>query len=686
MDPVLCLEHEIRKAQINKESVVAVFFDVEKAYDMMWREGLLIKMKKMGITGRMFKWIKNFLSDRQIQVRIGQDYSDKYYIENGTPQGSIVSPLLFSIMINDMFDGVEIGMGRSLFADDGALWKRGKNLQFIIKKVQEAITTVEKWSNRWGLKFSVEKTKSIIFTRKKTPNNNELKLYGKVIEREKQFKFLGIWFDERLTWTVHIQKVADKCKKILNIMRCLTGKDWGADRKAQRTIYTGLIRSITDYGSIVYSSASETNLEKLNSIQYQALRIITGAFKTTHTGSILVEMGEPPLNIRREQLALNYWANLKGHEQNHPTQEILKPCWEKEKKHTKNFGWTINQKSAESQIDDLNVSPTVPLPNIHPWLFTDTTVDLKILEQNRNGLISNTVIEHINKYYGYVKIYTDASKNTAGQIGAAFIVPEFGVKVGKRLNNKLSVYTGEMVAILLAVQWIEDNQPLRSVICSDSSSSVISIKNSCSESRPDILIEIQQTLFKISMMGLTVTFLWIPAHIGIRGNEMADKAAKEATKHNSVEIEVKFSRAEIKSITKQRMREKWQKQWEEERKGRWFYIIQRKVGEMRRAERNRREETVISRLRFGHTGLNRTLFIIGKHNTGKCDHCGEDETIQHVLMICQNYHHERRQMIQRLNAINVRFDPVVLLQANSSSASTNILLKYLKRTQLFERI
>lgn len=61
MDPVLCLEHEIRRAQIKKENVVAVFFDFEKAHDMMWNEGLLFKLCKSGITGRMYRWIRDFL-------------------------------------------------------------------------------------------------------------------------------------------------------------------------------------------------------------------------------------------------------------------------------------------------------------------------------------------------------------------------------------------------------------------------------------------------------------------------------------------------------------------------------------------------------------------------------------------------------------------------------------------------
>lgn len=211
-DSAVCLEHEIRKAQVNKESVVAVFFDIEKAYDMMWREGLLIRMCKLGIKGRIYRWIKDFLQGRLIQVRIGKSYSRKYIVENGTPQGSIISPLLFSILINDVFREIENGMGFSLFADDGAIWKRGRNMKFIVKKLQEAIMKIEEWSYKWGFKFSVDKTKIMLFTKKRFGTEVKLKLYNQELERVKHFKFLGLWFDEGITWDVHIQKVLDKCR------------------------------------------------------------------------------------------------------------------------------------------------------------------------------------------------------------------------------------------------------------------------------------------------------------------------------------------------------------------------------------------------------------------------------------------------------------------------------------------
>lgn len=128
-----------------------------------------------------------------------------------------------------------------------AIWKRGKNVDFIVKKLQGALGKVKEWSYKWGLKFSVNKTKTMFFTRKGVSEEVKLKLYGLELERVRQFEFLGMWLDERLTWAFHIQKMVDKCKKVLNILRCMVGKEWGADRKSLRAICVGLVRSVLDY-------------------------------------------------------------------------------------------------------------------------------------------------------------------------------------------------------------------------------------------------------------------------------------------------------------------------------------------------------------------------------------------------------------------------------------------------------
>lgn len=114
----------------------------------------------MGVRGKVFKWIKDFLFGRKIQVRVRSDLSSQYAVENGTPQGSVISLLLFTIMINDVFSKVPKDIGRSLFADDGALWKRGRNIARVTGKVQGAIDEVVEWGWDWGCRFSVEKTQT----------------------------------------------------------------------------------------------------------------------------------------------------------------------------------------------------------------------------------------------------------------------------------------------------------------------------------------------------------------------------------------------------------------------------------------------------------------------------------------------------------------------------------------------
>lgn len=91
IEPVVCLEDEVRKAQVNNQIVGGV----RHAYDMLWLEGLLIKLKLMGTAGNVFDWVGDFFSDGSIQVRTGAELSRQYIVENDTPQGSVVSPTLF---------------------------------------------------------------------------------------------------------------------------------------------------------------------------------------------------------------------------------------------------------------------------------------------------------------------------------------------------------------------------------------------------------------------------------------------------------------------------------------------------------------------------------------------------------------------------------------------------------------
>ena len=102
VDHLVRLETTIRNAFVRRHHVVAVFFDMEKAYDTAWKGGILSDLHDLGFRGHLPKFVKNFLTDRKFQIRTGTTLSDLHTQEMGVPQGSILSPALFSIKIDNI--------------------------------------------------------------------------------------------------------------------------------------------------------------------------------------------------------------------------------------------------------------------------------------------------------------------------------------------------------------------------------------------------------------------------------------------------------------------------------------------------------------------------------------------------------------------------------------------------------
>ena len=102
MDNIVRLENTIQSALKNKSFAMAVTLDLEKAYDLIWIKGLIYQLRKIGIRGNTLKWITSFLTDRSAQVVLNGVQSRLFRSQNGSPQGSVISPLLFIILVNEI--------------------------------------------------------------------------------------------------------------------------------------------------------------------------------------------------------------------------------------------------------------------------------------------------------------------------------------------------------------------------------------------------------------------------------------------------------------------------------------------------------------------------------------------------------------------------------------------------------
>ena len=122
--------------------------------------------------------------------------------------------------------------------------------------------------------------------------------------------------DEKLTWSNHIENLKLKVKKSLNILKVVSGFDWGADKTTLLKLYNSICKSKLDYGCEVYSSACKSKLRELDVVHNMGLRICTGAFKTSPIESLYVDSNEFPLDLRREELGLRYITRLKSSPKN----------------------------------------------------------------------------------------------------------------------------------------------------------------------------------------------------------------------------------------------------------------------------------------------------------------------------------------------------------------------------------
>ena len=135
---------------------------------------------------------------------------------------------------------------------------------------------------------------------------------NQILPYKSNTKFLGLIFDSKLTWDTHISQLKGQTSKMLNLQKITTCRKWGADQWCSLKIYRTYIRSRLDYGSIVYGSAYDTVLQPLETICNEALRIATGAFKSTPIKSLHALCDENSLRERREMLCLRYYYKIKS--------------------------------------------------------------------------------------------------------------------------------------------------------------------------------------------------------------------------------------------------------------------------------------------------------------------------------------------------------------------------------------
>ena len=619
-DNLIRLETFIRDAFIKKEHAVAVFFDLEKAYDTTWRYGILRDLHELGLKGRLPVFIKSFLADRRMQVRVGLTLSDQFEQTQGVPQGSILSTTLFNIKINNIVNCLDPKREGSLYVDDFCICYRSKNMRTVERHLQQCSNKVENWALYNGFKFSKSKTQCVHFCQlRKLHDNPQLYLYGSLIPVVDEAKFLGVIFDRKLSFIPHIKYLKAKCLKALNLLKVLSHTSWGADRTVLLHLYRSLIRSKLDYGAIVYGSARKYYLAMLDTVHHQGLRLALGAFRTSPVESLYVEADEPSLFLRREKLALQYAIRLAANPSNpaykitfppHISEDIVN-LYENKPNVIKLFGLRIQPLLTSAKINPNTIEehsvPEIPswcirkppvVFSLHSGKKTETNPDLLKIQKSRKLDFHELRLN----YADYQHIYTDGSKDKE-RVGCAVLRENDHQTM--RIPDGSSIFPAEAKAIDLALDLVDNcNSHDKFIIFSDLFS-VLQALNHTSSKNPQIqnILQKHHTISKYK----TIVYCWIPSHIGIRNNERVDKKAKESLNLEQTVFKIPFNN--FKPFIKRYISDKWQTSWNETPFNK-LKEIKPVIKESKSVISNiRREEVVLTRLRIGHARITHSWLL-----------------------------------------------------------------------------
>ena len=196
-DHLFTLSISIMESFNRGEHVVAAFLDVEKAFDNVWHNGLRYKRFQLDLPTKMTCCLSDFLVGGVIQLNVNGFLSNQINSKAGVLQGSVLSPLLFLIYVNNLPTPHHKQNSLFQFTDDTAQLAFSLNVRFAAKFLQQDLLNLAMWCAKWRIKLNPEKTKVIIFSRsilaRKTETN--LKLYGDTLKVYPQVKFLGITFN-----------------------------------------------------------------------------------------------------------------------------------------------------------------------------------------------------------------------------------------------------------------------------------------------------------------------------------------------------------------------------------------------------------------------------------------------------------------------------------------------------------
>jgi len=286
-----------------------IYFDLSKAFDSVPHAPLLAKLKTFGIQGKLLTWITSYLTNREQRVTLDGSTSEWLPVTSGVPQGSILGPLLFLIYINDLPNCLSQDTLCAIFADDTKVFRSINNDQDV-KELQQDINKIAEWGSKWGLTFNIQKCKTLSIAGFMDVIPNHYSIGPHQLETVTEMNDLGIIISSNFRWNLHTTTMTKKAERQLWLVIRTLG--FNSPRKAKLQSYISMVRSIIEYGSIIWTTKFKHNIQDIESIQRKATNYILNNppyYSPHHIDykTRLIQLNLLPTSYRREILDIVFF-------------------------------------------------------------------------------------------------------------------------------------------------------------------------------------------------------------------------------------------------------------------------------------------------------------------------------------------------------------------------------------------
>ena len=287
-DAVLLITEKLYVNLNEKLSTLGIFIDFSKVFDTINTRILLKKADKYGIRGIPLQLIASYLTNRSQIVKIGGTFSEPKPMTIGVPQGSVLSPLLFLLYVNEISNIID-NFTTCLFADDTTFLVSDRNIQSLFDSCEEGLGKFSDWCCANRLSVNVSKTNYMLFSNLSSPSNLPLlKFNNNYIERAFSVPFLGVELDHKLKFNNHINKISNKISKNSGILSKLA---YFVPKNVLVNLYHSLIEPYLNYCPLIFGGAYNSHVLPLEVAQRKCVRVISRVDRYAHSNPLFANLG-----------------------------------------------------------------------------------------------------------------------------------------------------------------------------------------------------------------------------------------------------------------------------------------------------------------------------------------------------------------------------------------------------------